>query len=185
MAPSGERRIRRLVLVNPARFGLVRLQRLGRLVSPAAVDLILPRLVARWIIARTHRLVYGDPTQITGRDEDEYWAPSQFPAYARAMRRLIHEFDWVRAPAREMAVRLETLRTPILVILGTRDRLVRGARDYVGALQANGARLTVEVVEGGGHAVNEECAKITVERVLSFFRDSIAPDSVLDCTNDS
>ena len=161
-------RIGKAVVVNPACFGRVRLQRLGRMLSPSFVDALLPHLVARWIVARTHRLVYGDPSRITHRDEEEYWAPSQFPSYARAMRRLVHEFRWTRPRARDMAQRLSALDRDVLVVLGTRDSLVRGAAAYVAQLRDGGARLQVRVVENGGHAVNEECAAEVVEAVLAF-----------------
>jgi len=152
----GEPRIRRLALVNPACFGRIPRRALGAAVSPPVVDHVLPWLVTRRVVALAHRMVYGDPSRITERDEDEYWAPSQFPAYARAMRRLLHRFTWRRPPVDVMAGRLRALRDPVLVVLSTRDRLVRGARPYVEALRAAGAPLDVREVVGGGHAVNEE-----------------------------
>jgi pimeloyl-ACP methyl ester carboxylesterase len=153
---GGEPRVRRLVLVNPACFGRIRLQALGRAVSPVIVDRVLPHLVTRAVVARAHRMVYGDPSLITERDEDEYWAPSQFPSYARAMRRLLHQFAWTRPPTDLMAARMRALSNELLVVLGTRDRLVRDAAPYAAALQAAGAPLRVAEVIGGGHAVNEE-----------------------------
>jgi pimeloyl-ACP methyl ester carboxylesterase len=171
---GGEPRVRRLALVNPACFGRIRLQVLGRAVSPPLVDRVLPRLVTRGVVSRAHRLVYGDPSLITSRDEDEYWAPSQFPAYARAMRRLLHEFRWSRPPVDVMAARLRPLREEILVVLGTRDRLVRGAASYVSALRAAGAPLLVREVVGGGHAVNEERSEEVVALVTAFLS---RPDS--------
>ena len=161
-------RLNRTVLVNPACFGRVWSHGLARLVSPAFVDVVLPRLVARWIIARTHRMVYGDPSRITRRDEDEYWAPSQFPSYARAMRRLLHEFRWARPPSGEMAERLRAVERELLVVLGSHDSLVRDAPSYVAALRAGGARLDVRMVHGGGHAVNEERPDDVVRMVLEY-----------------
>lgn len=169
---AGEPRIAKLALVNPACFGRIRLQALGRLVSPPAVDLLLPRLVTRWVVARAHRLVYGDPALITERDEDEYWAPSQFPSYARAMRMLLHEFRWNRPPVDLMAARLRGMRGCALVVLGTRDRLVRDSRGYVAALQAADAPLEVHEVRGGGHAVNEERPDDVIPRVLSYLANA-------------
>ena len=165
---AGEARVRRLALVNPACFGRIRLQALGRAVSPPIVDLVLPRLVTRGVVSRAHRLVYGDPSRITARDEDEYWAPSQFPSYARAMRRLLHEFRWSRSPAEVMAARLRGVREEILVVLGTRDRLVRDAAPYIAALRSAGAPLAVREVFGGGHAVNEERPEEVVAMVTAF-----------------
>ena len=172
LALTGEPALHRLVLVNPACFGRIRLQVLGRLVSPRPVDVVLPRLVTRWVVSRAHRMVYGDPSRITDRDEDEYWAPSQFPSYALAMRRLLHEFSWRRPPVETMAARLRALTSPVLVVLGTRDRLVREARPYVDRLLADGAPLELCVVAGGGHAVNEERPAEVVEATLRFLRAS-------------
>jgi pimeloyl-ACP methyl ester carboxylesterase len=160
--------VRRLVLINPAAFGRVRLQRLARLVSPSRVDSVLPHLVPRWIVARAHRMVYGDPSRITKHDIDEYWAPSQFPGFARAMRMLVHQFSWTRQPAAEMAKRIGPLKKRVLVVLGTRDRLVREAGPYVEALRAAGASLEMQVIAGGGHAVNEERADEVVPLTLAF-----------------
>jgi pimeloyl-ACP methyl ester carboxylesterase len=112
--------------------------------------------------------VLGDPSRITERDEDEYWAPSQFPSYARAMRLLVHEFDWKRPSVGEMVERLRALRERVLVVLGTKDRLVRGAAPYVAELRDAGAPLDVEVIEGGGHAVNEERPEVVVPLAISF-----------------
>lgn len=170
LALAREPRLARIALVNPALFGRVRLQRLARAVSPSPVDRVLHRLVGRWIVARAHRLVYGDPSLISERDEDEYWAPSQFPSYAHAMRRLLHEFTWTRAPVDRMASRLRGLSMPVLVVLGTLDRLVREARPYVSALAKAGVPLVVREIEGGGHAVNEERPEEVVSLVLDFLR---------------
>jgi pimeloyl-ACP methyl ester carboxylesterase len=168
LALGGESSLHRLALVNPACFGRIRLQVLGRLLSPGPVDRILPGLVTRWVVTRAHRMVYGDPSLITDRDEDEYWAPSQFPSYARAMRRLLHEFSWRRPPVEQMASRLRTLTSPVLVVLGTRDRLVRDAPPYVERLMALGAPLELHVVAGGGHAANEERPDDVVRATLRF-----------------
>jgi pimeloyl-ACP methyl ester carboxylesterase len=168
IAEAHPHRIRRLVLVNPACFGLVRIQRLARMVSPPVVDRLLPRLVPRWLIARTHRMVYSDPSRVTRRDEDEYWAPSQFPGFTRAMRRLVHEFTWTRAPAHAMAERLRAMEQRILVVLGSKDTLVRGAAPYVEALRAAGFSPRVETIAGGGHAVNEERPDEVIALATSF-----------------
>lgn len=168
LATARESRVAKLVLVNPAAFGRIRNHRLFRVVSPGIVDVVLPRLVSRWIVARTHRMVFGDPSRITSRDEDEYWAPSQFPSYARAMRLLLHEFHWTRPPVAEMAARLRPIAEHILVVLGTRDRLVLDSQPYVAALQASGAPVSVKLVENGGHAVNEERPEEVVALALRF-----------------
>jgi pimeloyl-ACP methyl ester carboxylesterase len=163
----------RLALVNPACFGVVHLIPLARYASPAAMEAVLEHLVPRWVVARAHRLVYGDPSLVHEDDIDQYWAPSQFPGYARAMRRLVHEFTWDRPPVDVMVGKLRALRgapSRPLVVLGTRDRLVRRAGAYVAALRAAGAPIEVYESVGGGHNVNEERPAEILEVVVRHLR---------------
>jgi acetyl esterase/lipase len=67
-----------------------------------------------------------------------------------------------------MAQRLRALPESALVVLGTRDRLVRDARLYVASLRAEGAPLDVHEVSGGGHAVNEERPREVASVVMEF-----------------
>ncbi|MDB4882246.1 MAG: hypothetical protein JWL95_1012 [Gemmatimonadetes bacterium] len=173
LASRGVTPLGHLVLVNPACFGVVRLLTLARRVSPAAMEPMLERVVPRWVVARARRMVFGDPSLISEADIDQYWAPSQFPGYARAMRRLVHEFSWKRPPLKAMADTLRALpgaTSPPLVVLGTLDRLVRGARPYVAALREVGAPIDVYESEGGGHAVNEERPSEIVPLVIRRLR---------------
>ena len=173
LAVSGEPAIGRLVLVNPACFGHVHLIPLAVRASPKVVEPVLAHLVPRWIVDRAHRRVYGDPSLITDDDIDQYWAPSQFPGYAAAMRRLLHEFTWTRPPVSVMVERLRSLMPPTsppLVILGTRDRLVRDARPYAAALRRARAPLEIYSSVGGGHAVNEERPREMMALVTAFLR---------------
>ena len=171
LAARGDPEIGRLVLVNPACFGRVRLLPLARRASPRVVEPVLARLVPRWVVDRAHRRVYGDPSLITTDDIDQYWAPSQFAGYAPAMRRLVHEFTWTRPPVSAMVQVLRALTPPTsppLVVLGTRDRLVRDARPYAAALRKAGAPLEIYSSVGGGHAVNEERPREVLALVTAF-----------------
>ena len=171
LAVSGDPALGRLVLVNPACFGNVRLLPIARRASPKVVEPVLSRVVPRWVVERAHRRVYGDPSLITDDDIDQYWAPSQFPGYAPAMRRLLHEFTWTRAAVSTMVQRLRTLAPPTsppLVVLGTRDRLVRDARPYAAALRKAGAPLEIYSSVGGGHALNEERPREVLQLVTAF-----------------
>ncbi|HKH92554.1 MAG TPA: alpha/beta fold hydrolase [Gemmatimonadaceae bacterium] len=175
LAVSGDPHIGRLVLVNPACFGNVKILPLAKRASPRVVEPVLARLVPRWVVARGHRRVYGDPSLITEEDIDQYWAPSQFPGYAPAMRRLVHEFAWKRPPVSAMVERLRALvppTSPPLAVLGTRDRLVRDARSYAAALRKAGAPLEIYASVGGGHAVNEERPRELLALVLAFLERS-------------
>ena len=171
LAAGGDPEIGRLVLVNPACFGRVHLLPLARRASPKVVEPVLARLVPRWVVDRAHRRVYGDPSLITADDIDQYWAPSQFAGYAPAMRRLVHEFTWTRPPVSAMVQVLRALTPPTsppLVVLGTRDRLVRDARPYAAALRKAGAPLEIYSSVGGGHAVNEERPREVLALVTAF-----------------
>ena len=171
LAAGGDPEIGRLVLVNPACFGSVRLLPLAQRASPKVVEPVLARLVPRWVVDRAHRRVYGDPSLITADDIDQYWAPSQFTGYAPAMRRLLHEFTWTRPPVSTMVQVLRALTPPTsppLVVLGTRDRLVRDARPYAAALRKAGAPLEIYSSVGGGHAVNEERPREVLALVTAF-----------------
>ena len=171
VAASGDPPIGRLVLINPACFGHVHLLPFAQRASPKVVEPVLARLVPRWVVNRAHRRVYGDPELITAEDVDQYWAPSQFPGYAPAMRRLLHEFTWDRPPVSAMVQRLRALAPPTsppLVVLGTRDRLVRDARPYAAALRKAGAPLEIYSSVGGGHALNEERPREVLALVTAF-----------------
>jgi len=171
LAASSDPAIGRLVLINPACFGHVRLLPLAQRASPKVVEPVLARLVPRWIVDRAHRRVYGDPALITDEDVDQYWAPSQFAGYAPAMRRLLHEFTWTRPPVSAMVQLLCALTPPTsppLAVLGTRDRLVRDARPYAAALRKAGAPLEIYASVGGGHAVNEERPREMLALVTAF-----------------
>jgi pimeloyl-ACP methyl ester carboxylesterase len=156
LALAGDSRLGRLALVNPASFGVIPPLRLAPLMQFGFVGRLMPHLLTRGSVARAHRLVYGDPSRITSQNIDQYWAPSQFPAYSRALWRLALGFEWERQPADALAQRLRDAGRQLQVILGGRDRLVRDSRRYVESLVAHQAPLHVSVVEAGGHAVNEE-----------------------------
>ena len=163
----------RLALINPAAFGTIRVQWLARLVSPPAVNRVLDWMLPRWIVARAHRLAYAEGNRVTARDVDEYWAPSQFAAYARAMRQLLHELEWTRAPAERLAQRMRVLAEPALVVVGGRDRIVRDARSYAYGLVEARAPLVVHELPQAGHAVNEEEPWEVIPRVLAFLERGV------------
>lgn len=173
LAMSSASPVGRLALINPASFGTIRVQWLARLVSPPAVNRVLDWMLPRWIVARAHRLAYAEGDRVTPRDVDEYWAPSQFASYARAMRRLLHELEWTRAPAEQLAERMRVLRDPALVVVAGRDRIVRDARSYAYALVDARAPLMVHELPQAGHAVNEEEPSLVIPRVLAFLQRGV------------
>ena len=140
-------RVVALGLVSPVGLCAIPAARVGRNISPRVLDRFARLMVPRWLVAGALRLTYGDPALVTDRDIDEYWAPSRDPDFARAMRALVCEFDW--EPLDDD--RLRALRVPTLLIVGSADRLIRGAA--AGGARMPGARM---LVLDGGHDVNEE-----------------------------
>lgn len=152
-------RVERLALLSPVGFGKVFGLRLGRWLSPELAVPLLPTLgrvamaAPSWALATSFHLVWGGgPVTLTAEDVEEYRAPAQFTEYVPALRHLVHAFGW--APYAEE--QLARLACPVLVLFGTRDRVVipRKARDLVRVLPHG----TLELVAGAGHMVQEERA---------------------------
>ena len=169
VALAAPERVARLALVAPVGFGEVLGLRLGRLLSPALSVPLLPGIgrvamaVPRWTLATSFRLIWGGgPITLTSADVEEYRAPTQFAGYVPALRHLVHAFEWMPLTAAQLG----RLACPLLVLFGTRDRVVipRKARDLVAAVP-NGQ---LELIPGAGHMVQEECAEAVNARLLAF-----------------
>lgn len=162
-------RVERLALLSPVGFGEVTVHRLGQWLSPELAVPLLPVLgrvamaAPRWAFTTPFRLIWGGgPVTIAPDDVEEYRAPAQFAEYVPALRHLVHEFRW--APYGEE--QLARLACPVLVLFGTRDRVVspRQAQELV-RLVPDG---TLELVPGAGHMVQEESADAVNAALLKF-----------------
>ena len=123
---------------------------LAVLCTPNPVASVLPYLVPRWIVSFVLRMVYGHMRTPTRRDYAEYWAPTQFPAFVRALRMLLQHFDWQLGEHGA----LNGITAPTTVIYGGRDRLVTYS-----AVQKYAAAITVARVlcfPESGHVIPEE-----------------------------
>jgi pimeloyl-ACP methyl ester carboxylesterase len=157
-------RVRSVTAINPA--GLIRLPypRLAALVSQRLIDAAAPWLVRRWLTAWVlRRVAYGNAALVTEQDVDEYWAPAQFPEYARAARALLTEFDWQPLSTDQ----LQAIKAPVQLVLGRGDRLIRGTQQKLDPR----LRLKVVVLDGG-HCVNEERPDELVRLVADFARQA-------------
>ncbi len=159
IALRGEPRLERLVLINAAGLGRARAIGFLRLASPPIVNRVMPRLLTRRLVAIVLRMAFGTRERPTQQDIDEYWAPTQFPAFARACRACIHGVSW-RAPGSG----LRSLRMPVLVISGGRDRVVRATRRRAGLIPT----ARVVRIRDGGHLVMQERAAETNAELLGF-----------------
>lgn len=154
-------RVSRLALISPVALGRVRLIGLGRLSARPVFGPLAG--LAKW--RRLYRLAletaYGGLGAVEPHDVDEYWAQSQFPGYIAAARSLLGHFDW-----NDAAQRVDALTVPVTVFRGTRDRIVAANAKKVAARARLAMRKTTEaatgglrelvILEGAGHALNEE-----------------------------
>ena len=158
--------MRRLVLISAA--GLTRIPVLPpiKAMSPRAVNRIVPPLLTRPVITGVLRAAFGTSERPTERDIDQYWALTQWDEYAWACRACLHRVDFSLVPAEQ----LRSLKLPVLVITGGRDRVVGGAGGSKRAKLIPTARL-VHLREGGHLVMQELAAKVNPE-ILVFLSAS-------------
>ena len=145
-------RVRGLALLASA--GVARLRVPVSVVQPllALAARIGPLAVPRVAVQAILRAVFGRIRGFTARDVDEYWAPSQFPRYGRALHALLRDFDWrVVEPER-----LAALAMPLVIIEGARDLLL-GLRN-VAEFTRRVAPARVVSIAGAGHVITDEAA---------------------------
>jgi pimeloyl-ACP methyl ester carboxylesterase len=170
LALSRRARLRAVVLVSPVGIGVVPFIRLARLLTPRLLDPVAPYLARRGAVRAGLALAYGRPSRVSDETVEEFWAPAQDPAFARALRALVHDFDWSQVPEQ----RLAALDVPTLLIRATLDRLVRGPpRRGVPGLE----RAQLVVIDDAGHAVNEERPEPVNAAMLAFLRGLRPPAS--------
>jgi pimeloyl-ACP methyl ester carboxylesterase len=150
-------RVHGLVLLAPVGFGTIDLMGLVRLATPDVVAPLLPYLVPRVAVALAMRLAFGGRGRASPRDVDEYWAPTRDPRFVRAMRLLLHAFEW--APGR--VEELQRLRPRALVLFGPSS-----AERYVAC--APDARLSL--VADAGHVLPEEVPAEVNATIVEFAR---------------
>lgn len=164
-------RVSRLALLAPVGLGRTAVVSLVRALTPRAVAPVLPHLIGRWVAKLVLRLAYGSFHGFSERDVDEYWAPSQFPAAARAAVAMAHEFDWSPLPPD----RLATLRPATLVVVGSRDRMIEPRS--AGRLLASRPGVELRIVRGAGHVALEERPDEVNAALLAFLAPEIAARS--------
>jgi len=160
LAVTHPERVRALALIAPAGFGGELSVRIGRWLTPRIVAPILPYLVPRWSIELVFAFTFGRLYHPTARDIDEYWAPTQFPAFVHAQWDLLHRFEWRAGADGSFAA----ITAPAVVIDGTEDHFVvrRWVRHYAETLR----HAHYVAVEGAGHVVMQEAP----DQVASIIR---------------
>jgi pimeloyl-ACP methyl ester carboxylesterase len=167
LARSRPSAVSAIALVSPVGLGVVPFIGLARFLTPRALDLVAPYLVRRSTVRVALSAAYGRPSRVSEDTVEEYWAPAQDGAFARALRALVHDFDWSQWSEQ----RLAALMVPTLVIRATLDRLVRGPpRRNVPGVE----RMELVIVDDAGHAVQEERPDAVNAAVLAFL-DRVRP----------
>lgn len=155
-------RVRGMVLINPSGLVRIPLLALGRAAPRPVVRAVGRRLMPRWGVRLIlERLAYADPGRPTERDIDEYWAPTQLDGFVSAARSALSDFDWAPLTPEERSA----MTVPSVVILGRKDRLVRGAADAARSL----SQSTLHALDGA-HCVNEELPDAVYDIVGRFTR---------------
>ena len=164
LAIDAPERVLGLVLPAPVGFGAIGWMRVVPWLTPAPVDPLLPHVAFRWTVRLGLWRAYGRIGRPTPRDVDEYWAPSQDPAFARAMRRLAHAFDWTSGRPEE----LSRVRCPVSIVFGERDHLVRPAACE--PIVQHLADVRVQTVPRAGHALPEEVPEVVNAAIIAGVR---------------
>jgi epoxide hydrolase 4 len=152
-------RVRAAVLSGPVGFTELRRINLARALRAGSW---LPGHLPRWGLRLLLRRQYGLLGHFTDRDVDEYWAPSQFPDYSRALFALVNQFDWSPRPDEH----LRHLGERVRVLVGERDKLIGAAwpRQPIRILPPE----HVIFVPGGGHLLAEETPERIAEAITSL-----------------
>lgn len=152
-------RIESVALVAPVGFAGVRALPFFKLITSRMIAPLLPSLARRWIVKTMLGLVYGHMRPVSEKDVDEFWAPTQFPMFSRALREILHHFNWSEP--------FPELRMPWMTIVGELDRLslARDAARYEG----RGGSAPTLVIPKVGHVVLDEDPEVVNGALMSFF----------------
>ena len=128
-----------------------------RALTSRAMVPLLPYMASRPLVRAMLQVVYGDIVAPTTRDVEEFRAPTQFPEFTRALRNLLHRFDW--------EAEFPRLAVPHMVIAGSKDHLSPPSQ----APRYGGENAAV-VVEGAGHVLLSEAPDAVNAALTGFFR---------------
>lgn len=154
-------RVEALVLCAPAGFERILALKIAVFCTPRWMLPVLPYLARRWVVPAVFRWVYGKLRAPTPRDYDEYWAPTQFPGFVRAVRLLLETFDW------EVGQHggLDGITRPTTIMYGGRDPVVdsRAAHCYVKLIP----NARVIGIPESGHVIPEEAPEQVTSATLA------------------
>ncbi len=158
-------RVRGLILAAPVGFAVTGPMRAAMMATPSLVVPFIAQLASRSVIQLILERAFGNPKLVTDQIVDEYWAPTQFPSFTRAVRTALHTFDWHAATN----LGFDTIRAPAIVIYSTKDNLVPESA----ALQYESVIPAAQFVrlEGIGHAITDEAPDAVIEAIWAMGSD--------------
>jgi len=155
-AHSRPDKISRLALAAPVGFSGVRGMKFFRAITPKFLEPVFPKIASRWFVRMMLNVVYGSLRRPTQEDVEQFHSPLSLPGSSRALRNLLHYFNW-NAPFPKLSI-------PALIIVGDEDVL-----SPLSDLDAYPAQSVV--VEGSGHVLFEEAP----EKVNALLSEFFAP----------
>ena len=172
LAVEAPERVAGLVLAAPVGFGAISLMKYLAVLTPNPVEAVLPYLVRRWWVRLGLWRAYGRVGHPSSADVDEYYAPTQYPAFMRVLCRLSRSFTWTEGDPVELA----RVQCPTTLLFGGRDHLVHenACRPYVRYLP----HATAEVEPDAGHTLPEEVPERVNDAVRRAARVMAASHSV-------
>ena len=160
-------RVSAVAVINASGLGRIPGIDLVRALARIPPALHLPITNRRFMVRLILSRAYGKLARFSERDVDEYWAPSQFPEWGRALVTLLREGRWSMEPPGEFAA----LAQPTLVIISSLDRIVR-VPDEAELRKRIPLTSTIIRIPGGGHLVNEEAPEPVNDALLAFFEEA-------------
>ena len=171
VALQAPERVARLAAISAVGFGRIPFLPVVSHLPSLLVERPIQHLTTRWLWHLTLHGVTGRLRPYSARDIDEYWAATQFREFPIVLWRLVQQYGWTPL-SREAR---ERMRIPLLVVYGSRDRVVLRAdaepREAAQAAAETSGPAEVHIVEGAGHATQEEAP----EEINRLLLDFLAP----------
>lgn len=166
---EGEVRAERLAVVSAIGFGTVPFMPLLRYLPTPLIEPFLPLMVTKWLYRVILFSVVARGRRLGEVELAQYWAPSQFRAFPRAMLRLVRGYRWEPLLPEERA----RLGVPVLAVFGDRDFVVRRRAEgristAVGEAVEELGGLEAHVLRGVGHMPLDEAPEEVNPLLLRF-----------------
>lgn len=159
-------RVESVVFVAPVGFAGVRGMWLLQLLTSWPVAPLLPSLARRGLIKLMLAGVYGRTRPVAERAVDEFWAPTQFPSFTRALCEILNTFGW-NEPFPDLEVRWMTM-------IGELDRLCDPRQ--IGRYAGKDGKAPTFVIPDVGHVVFDENPELVNGMIMAFLGGSAGND---------